>query len=97
MALSVTSPLQTNNVAFGVTIDIGRHGHRMHRLFPSGRSSEAMTELKENLARHPNDRDTLLALISSDENAEKAIAAAARGRNQNSVLAALIGWYVLVR
>lgn len=23
-----------------------------------------MTELKENLARHPNDRDTLLALIS---------------------------------
>ena len=29
-----------------------------------GRSSEAMTALKESLARHPDDRDTLLALIS---------------------------------
>ena len=30
----------------------------------AGRSSEAMTVLTANLARHPNDRDTLLALIS---------------------------------
>ena len=29
-----------------------------------GRAVEAATELKENLARHPGDRDTLLALIS---------------------------------
>ena len=33
-------------------------------LHSAGRSSEAMIELKENLARHSNDRDTLLALIS---------------------------------
>ena len=33
-------------------------------LHSTGDNGEAMTELKENLARHPNDRDTLLALIS---------------------------------
>ena len=33
-------------------------------LHSAGRSSEAMTVLKANLARHPNDRDTLSALIS---------------------------------
>ncbi len=33
-------------------------------LHSAGRIGEAMTELKTNLARHPNDRDTLLALIS---------------------------------
>ena len=29
-----------------------------------GRGGDAITELKENLARHPGDRDTLFALIS---------------------------------
>ena len=33
-------------------------------LHSAGRGSEAMATLKENLARHPNDRDTFLALIS---------------------------------
>ena len=33
-------------------------------LHSAGRIGEAMTVLKENLARHPNDRDTLLALVS---------------------------------
>ena len=33
-------------------------------LHSAGRGSEAMTALKENLARRPNDRDTLMALIS---------------------------------
>ena len=32
-------------------------------LHSSGRADEAMTVLNENLARHPNDRDTLVALI----------------------------------
>jgi len=33
-------------------------------LHSGGRASEAMAALKENLARHPADRDTLLALVS---------------------------------
>ena len=33
-------------------------------LHSAGRGNEAMTALKESLARHPDDRDTLLALIS---------------------------------
>src|SRR5208282_1592506 len=33
-------------------------------LHSTGHIGEAITELKENLTRHPNDRDTLLALIS---------------------------------
>ena len=33
-------------------------------LHSTGHVGEAIAELKENLARHPNDRDTLLALIS---------------------------------
>jgi tetratricopeptide (TPR) repeat protein len=33
-------------------------------LHSTGRVREAMTELKESLARHPGDRDTLLALIT---------------------------------
>jgi len=33
-------------------------------LHSSGRVQDAMTVLKDNLARHPNDRDTLLALVS---------------------------------
>ena len=32
-------------------------------LHSAGRVGEAVAELKENIARHPNDRDTLLALI----------------------------------
>ncbi len=37
-------------------------------LHSAGRSSEAVTALKENLVRHPNDRDTLAALISFSRN-----------------------------
>jgi len=33
-------------------------------LHSAGRGSEAVTALKDNLARHPDDRDTLSALIS---------------------------------
>ena len=33
-------------------------------LHSAGRGNEAMAALKENLIRHPNDRDTLSALIS---------------------------------
>jgi predicted Zn-dependent protease len=33
-------------------------------LHSTGHVGEAVTELKENLTRHPNDRDTLFALIS---------------------------------
>ena len=33
-------------------------------LHSAGRVQDALTVLKSNLARHPNDRDTLLALIS---------------------------------
>ena len=38
-------------------------------LHSAGRSSEAMTALKDSLARHPEDRDTLLALISFSRDA----------------------------
>ena len=34
----------------------------------AGRIGEAMTALKENLARHPDDRDTLLALVTFTRN-----------------------------
>jgi tetratricopeptide (TPR) repeat protein len=35
----------------------------------AGRRNEALTALKDSLARHPNDRDTLLALISFSRDA----------------------------
>jgi Tfp pilus assembly protein PilF len=38
-------------------------------LHSAGRGGEAITALKENLARHPTDRDTLLALISFSRDA----------------------------
>jgi len=38
-------------------------------LHSAGRSDEALAALKENLARHPGDRDTLLALISFSRDA----------------------------
>ncbi len=38
-------------------------------LHSAGRGAEAMAALKENLARHPGDRDTLLALISFSRDA----------------------------
>jgi Flp pilus assembly protein TadD len=38
-------------------------------LHSAGHPDEAMTVLKENLARHPNDRDTLVALIGFDRDA----------------------------
>ena len=40
------------------------HMSTRSRLHSTGHVGEAIAELKENLARHPNDRDTLLALIS---------------------------------
>jgi tetratricopeptide (TPR) repeat protein len=33
-------------------------------LYSAGRAEEAITVLKENLSRHPDDRDTLLALVN---------------------------------
>jgi predicted CXXCH cytochrome family protein len=44
-------------------------------LHSSGRSSQALALLKENLARHPGDRDTLLALVSFSRGAGDANAA----------------------
>jgi tetratricopeptide (TPR) repeat protein len=44
-------------------------------LHSSGRIAEAMTELKETLARHPNDRETLLALVSFSRDSGDARAA----------------------
>ena len=38
-------------------------------LHSAGRGNEALAALKENLVRHPNDRDTLLALISFNREA----------------------------
>jgi tetratricopeptide (TPR) repeat protein len=38
-------------------------------LHSAGRNSEAMTTLNESLARHPDDRDTLLALVSFSRDA----------------------------
>jgi Flp pilus assembly protein TadD len=38
-------------------------------LHSAGRLGEAMTELKKNLARHPDDRDTLLGLIANSRDA----------------------------
>jgi Flp pilus assembly protein TadD len=38
-------------------------------LHSSGQREQAMTVLKESVARHPGDRDTLLALISFSRNA----------------------------
>jgi Flp pilus assembly protein TadD len=38
-------------------------------LHSSGRGSDAMTVLKDNLTRHPGDRDTLLALVSFSRDA----------------------------
>jgi Flp pilus assembly protein TadD len=38
-------------------------------LHSAGRGGDAMAALKENLARHPGDRDTLLALISFSRDA----------------------------
>jgi predicted CXXCH cytochrome family protein len=38
-------------------------------LHSAGRSHEAVTRLKEELARHPNDRDTLLALVNLSRDA----------------------------
>jgi tetratricopeptide (TPR) repeat protein len=35
----------------------------------AGRSNEAIAALKDNLARHPNDRDTLMALVAFYRNA----------------------------
>ena len=44
-------------------------------LHSTGRGGDAISELKENLARHPGDRDTLLALISFSRDGGDASAA----------------------
>ena len=65
-------------------------------LHSAGHIGEAMTELKENLARHPGDRDTLLALVSFSRDAGDVSAALeyaeqlARIAPQDHGLAALI-------
>jgi tetratricopeptide (TPR) repeat protein len=65
-------------------------------LHSSGRIAEAMTELKENLERHPNDRETLLALVSFSRDSGDARAALEYAERlagiapQDSALAALI-------
>jgi hypothetical protein len=38
-------------------------------LHSAGRAGDAMVVLKENLARHPIDRDTLLALVTFNRDA----------------------------
>jgi tetratricopeptide (TPR) repeat protein len=65
-------------------------------LHSSGHIGEAMTELKENLARHPNDRETLLALVSFSRDAGDTRAALEYAERlagiapQDTALAALI-------
>ena len=64
-------------------------------LHSSGHIGEAMTELRENLARHPNDRETLLALVSFSRDSGDARAALEYAERlaeiaQDSALAALI-------
>jgi tetratricopeptide (TPR) repeat protein len=65
-------------------------------LHSSGHIGEAMTELKESLARHPNDRETLLALVSFSRDGGDARAALEYAERlagiapQDSALAALI-------
>ena len=46
-------------------------------LHSNGRGGEALTVLDANLARHPNDRDTLLALVSFNRDAGDAVTALA--------------------
>jgi Flp pilus assembly protein TadD len=44
-------------------------------LHSAGRSEQAIAVLKENLARHPEDRDTLLALVTFSRDAGDLVAA----------------------
>lgn len=41
----------------------------------AGRSQEALAALNDNLARHPNDRDTLMALIGISRNNQDPVSA----------------------
>jgi Flp pilus assembly protein TadD len=53
--------LQTDNARYAYVLAVALHS--------ASRAEEALTVLKENLARHPNDRDTLVALIGFNRDA----------------------------
>ena len=54
-------------------------------LHSAGRAGDAMAVLKENLARHPADRDTLLALVSFNRDAGDIVAALAYAEQLNRI------------
>jgi tetratricopeptide (TPR) repeat protein len=54
-------------------------------LHSAGRSGDAIEALKKNLARHPNDRDTLLALIAFNRDAGDIISALGYAEQLNSL------------
>ena len=58
---AVTLPLEPERVRYAYVYAVGLHS--------AGRGSEALTALKEISARHPGDRETLLALISFSRDA----------------------------
>jgi predicted CXXCH cytochrome family protein len=60
-ALHKAAELAPDQARYAYVYAIGLHS--------SGRGSDAMTILKDNLTRHPGDRDTLLALISFSRDA----------------------------
>jgi tetratricopeptide (TPR) repeat protein len=54
-------------------------------LHSAGRSGDAIEALKKNLARHPNDRDTLLALIAFNRDAGDIVSALGYAEQLNSL------------
>jgi Flp pilus assembly protein TadD len=52
----VATELESDRLRYGYVYAVALH--------TAGRTDEAMKVLKESLARHPNDRDTLLALVT---------------------------------
>jgi predicted CXXCH cytochrome family protein len=54
-------------------------------LHSAGRSDDAIEALKKNLARHPNDRDTLLALIAFNRDAGDTVSALGYAEQLNSL------------
>jgi Flp pilus assembly protein TadD len=55
-------------------------------LHSAGRGTEALTVLKESLARHPGDRDTLQALVSFSRDAADVTSALAYAERLSRVL-----------
>jgi Flp pilus assembly protein TadD len=54
-------------------------------LHSAGRSGDAIEALKKNLARHPDDRDTLLALIAFNRDAGDIVSALGYAEQLNSL------------